>query len=213
MASLNLPLAFAELLIGGILVDAGIKGDSIANVIKGQAKQSPVAGVSDATGGGQAGQGTGGGKGTPGLSSGSPNASLMLAAATAASAAHLPYSTSVQSSGLLAGFRSDCSGFVSWVLSRGGVNTADATTVTLPSFLQAGPGSQVTVWNRPLPGQQGHVIINILGHWFESGGQAGGGIVNMTASQVASELGVASLGQLGGGQTPNGFAPLHPNGL
>lgn len=212
MAGLNLPLAFAELLVGAVVMDAALKGDSIANVIKGQAKQSPVTGLGGTTAGGQSGQGSGGGSGVA-PSNASPNASLMLAAATAASAAHIPYSTSVQSTGLLAGFRSDCSGFVSWVLSKGGINTGDATTVTLPSFLQSGPGSQVTVWNRPLPGQQGHVIINILGHWFESGGGAGGGIINMTAGQVASELGVSNLAALGGGQTPNGFQPLHPNGL
>ncbi len=38
----NLVLAFAELLGGAIILDAGIKGDSIANVVKGQATQNPI---------------------------------------------------------------------------------------------------------------------------------------------------------------------------
>ena len=160
-----------------------------------------------------AGQGSGGGDSTNPLAA--PSADAMLAAAQAAAAANIPYSTSVNSSGLLAGFRSDCSGFVSWVLHMGGVNVGDATTVTLPSSsgIASGPGQQVTLWNRPLPGQQGHVIIDILGNWFESGGQAGGGIISMTTAQVESELGVSSLSQLGSGATPNGFQPLHPVGL
>ncbi len=38
----NLPLAFTELLAGAIVLDAGIKGDSVANVIKGQAQFTPI---------------------------------------------------------------------------------------------------------------------------------------------------------------------------
>lgn len=38
----NLPLAFAELLAGGILIDAGIKGASIADVVKGSATAQPL---------------------------------------------------------------------------------------------------------------------------------------------------------------------------
>ena len=38
----NLPLSFGTLLVGAILIDAGIKGDSIANVIKGQATGHPL---------------------------------------------------------------------------------------------------------------------------------------------------------------------------
>ena len=41
----NLPLAFAELLAGAVVIDAGIKGDSIANVIRGVAKQQPLPGA------------------------------------------------------------------------------------------------------------------------------------------------------------------------
>lgn len=40
----NLPLAFAELLVGAIVLDAGIKGASLADVVKGQATQTPLPG-------------------------------------------------------------------------------------------------------------------------------------------------------------------------
>lgn len=42
VARLNLPLAFAELLFGAVLVDAGIKGASLTDVIKGQATVQPL---------------------------------------------------------------------------------------------------------------------------------------------------------------------------
>jgi hypothetical protein len=40
----NLVLAFAELLAGAVILDAAIKGDSIANVIRGTATQNPIGG-------------------------------------------------------------------------------------------------------------------------------------------------------------------------
>jgi hypothetical protein len=55
----NLVLAFAELLGGAVLVDAAIKGDSIANVIQGKATPHAL----DGTGGGGASTGAGGGGG------------------------------------------------------------------------------------------------------------------------------------------------------
>jgi hypothetical protein len=53
----NLVLAFGEVLVGAIVLDAGIKGDSIPNVIKGQATQHPLTGdsTSTSTGAGTAG--------------------------------------------------------------------------------------------------------------------------------------------------------------
>ena len=47
----NLPLAFGEILVGAIILDAGWKGDSIANVVKGQATQHPLPGSSSGSGG------------------------------------------------------------------------------------------------------------------------------------------------------------------
>src|ERR1700746_1016957 len=46
----NLPLAFAEVLVGAIVLDAGVKGDSIANVIRGRATQHPLAATSGGAG-------------------------------------------------------------------------------------------------------------------------------------------------------------------
>jgi hypothetical protein len=67
----NLPLAFAEILAGAIVLDAGIKGDSIINVVKGKATQQPLSSSSstaaDSTSGSTAaGSSTGGGSGVAG---------------------------------------------------------------------------------------------------------------------------------------------------
>jgi hypothetical protein len=45
----TLPLAFAELLIGAIVLDAGIKGDSIANVVQGKATAHGMPGASSSS--------------------------------------------------------------------------------------------------------------------------------------------------------------------
>ena len=42
----NLPLAFAEILIGGIFATAGITGDTFSNIIKGEITKHPLAGSS-----------------------------------------------------------------------------------------------------------------------------------------------------------------------
>ena len=52
----NLVLAFVEIGAGAVILDAAIKGDSVANVIRGTATQNPVGGTA-----GQAAQGGGGG--------------------------------------------------------------------------------------------------------------------------------------------------------
>jgi membrane-bound lytic murein transglycosylase B len=101
----------------------------------------------------------------------------------------------------------DCSGFVSWVLDHVDPGFGNQTTVTLPGQpgIQFGVGHYVTMWDRPLPGDLGHVIINILGTWFESGGNTtynpAGGIAPMSQPQAAGEL-------IGGG-----FLPYHLTGL
>ncbi len=101
----------------------------------------------------------------------------------------------------------DCSGFVSWVLDQVDRGFGNQTTVTLPDQpgIHPGVGQYVTMWDRPLPGDQGHVIINILGTWFESGGNSAdnpsGGISPMSEAQA--------VGELSGG----GFLPYHLKGL
>jgi membrane-bound lytic murein transglycosylase B len=101
----------------------------------------------------------------------------------------------------------DCSGFVSWVLDQVSPGFGNQTTVTLPDQpgILPGVGQYVTMWDRPLPGDQGHVIVNILGTWFESGGNSSynpaGGIAPMTEAQAVGEL------------TGGGFLPFHLTGL
>ena len=69
----------------------------------------------------------------------------------------------------------DCSGFVSAVLHAGGYLTSPVDTTALPSQpgMVSGPGQYVTVYDRALPGQNGHVIIQINGQFYESGGMHG----------------------------------------
>ncbi len=88
----------------------------------------------------------------------------------------------------------DCSGFVSAVLHAGGYLTSPVDTTALPSQagMVSGPGQYVTVYDRALPGQNGHVIIEINGQFYESGGMhgawGGGGGVQKIGTPSASYL-------------------------
>jgi hypothetical protein len=101
----------------------------------------------------------------------------------------------------------DCSGFVSAVLHAGGYLTEPATTQTLPSQpgILPGPGQYVTILDRTdaATASEDHVIIDLDGQWWESGGSnangGGPGVQRMTDP---------SLGYLA---TFN--MVLHPSGL
>lgn len=88
----------------------------------------------------------------------------------------------------------DCSGFVSAVLHAGGYLTSPVDTTALPTQpgMVSGPGQYVTVYDRALPGQNGHVIIQINGQFYESGGMhgawGGGGGVQKIGTPSASYL-------------------------
>jgi cell wall-associated NlpC family hydrolase len=88
----------------------------------------------------------------------------------------------------------DCSGFVSAVLHAGGYLSSPVDTTALPSQpgMQSGPGQYVTIYDRAQPGQSGHVIIQINGQFYESGGMhgawGGGGGVEKIAQPSASYL-------------------------
>jgi len=88
----------------------------------------------------------------------------------------------------------DCSGFVSAVLHAGGYLTQPVDTTALPNQpgIMTGPGQYVTVYDRALPGQSGHVMIAIDGQFYESGGEAGpwggGGGVQAIAQPTNSYL-------------------------
>ena len=100
----------------------------------------------------------------------------------------------------------DCSGFVSSVLHAGGYLTSPQDTATLPSApgIEPGPGQYVTIYDRNEPGQEGHVIINIAGQFYESGGETGswggGGGVEKIGTPSAAYL--ATFNDV-----------LHPTGL
>ncbi len=68
----------------------------------------------------------------------------------------------------------DCSGFVSAVLHAAGYLQAPQTTQTLPAQpqIKPGPGKWVTILDRTDAGiGDDHVIIDIDGQWWESGGE------------------------------------------
>jgi cell wall-associated NlpC family hydrolase len=88
----------------------------------------------------------------------------------------------------------DCSGFVSAVLHAGGYLSQPVDTTALPqqAGMESGPGQYVTVYDRALPGQSGHVIIEINGQFYESGGShgawGGGGGVEKIGTPSAAYL-------------------------
>jgi cell wall-associated NlpC family hydrolase len=88
----------------------------------------------------------------------------------------------------------DCSGFVSAVLHAGGYLSQPVDTTALPNQpgMEPGPGQYVTVYDRALPGQSGHVIIEINGQFYESGGShgawGGGGGVEKIGTPSAAYL-------------------------
>ena len=100
----------------------------------------------------------------------------------------------------------DCSGFVSAVLHAGGYLNEPVATTNLPeqAGILAGPGKIVTIYDRALPGENGHVIICINGQFYESGGMqgpwGGGGGVEKIGKPSAAYLATF----------PN---VLHPEGL
>jgi cell wall-associated NlpC family hydrolase len=100
----------------------------------------------------------------------------------------------------------DCSGFVSAVLHAGGYLSTPQDTTTLPSAsgMASGPGQYVTIYDRDGSGRQGHMIIDIDGQFYESGGErgswGGGGGVQEISTPSASYL--ATFNQV-----------LHPEGL
>ena len=97
----------------------------------------------------------------------------------------------------------DCSGFVSQVLHSGGVSlSSPLTTEGLPGQLQKGAGKYVTVFDRANAGSNSHTLIDILGKYFESGGNSQynpkGGVSLLTAAQAKGEL------------SSGGFEAYHP---
>jgi hypothetical protein len=97
----------------------------------------------------------------------------------------------------------DCSGFVSAVLHAGGYLSAPVTTRALPSQpdMETGPGALVTIFDRTdaTSATADHVIIDLDGQWWESGGLTGAGVHRIAA--VSPEY-LATFNVI-----------LHPNGM
>jgi cell wall-associated NlpC family hydrolase len=100
----------------------------------------------------------------------------------------------------------DCSGFVSAVLHAGGYLSSPADTVSLPSQagIEQGPGQHVTIYDRSGAGENGHVIIEINGQFYESGGESGA---------WGGGGGVAKIGTPSASYLATFNAVLHPAGL
>jgi cell wall-associated NlpC family hydrolase len=100
----------------------------------------------------------------------------------------------------------DCSGFVSAVLHAGGYLSAPVDTTVLPeqAGIVSGPGKFVTIYDRALSGENGHVIICIDGQFYESGGMRGpwGGGGGVEKIQKPSAAYLATFPSV-----------LHPEGL
>lgn len=84
----------------------------------------------------------------------------------------------------------DCSGFVSYLMGPNGADlwSQSYTTVTMSTApnIERGEGTYVTIHNNPLPGNSGHVFIEIEGEWFEDAG--GIGLHQMSSAEVQSYL-------------------------
>lgn len=101
----------------------------------------------------------------------------------------------------------DCSGFVSWLMGPDGLGIWSTALATpdIPSApgIQKGAGSAITIWNNPLPGNSGHVFINIGGQFFQSAG-GGTGIEPISAEHAQS--------MIANGDNGAKYYPLHPKG-
>lgn len=101
----------------------------------------------------------------------------------------------------------DCSGFVSAVLHAGGYLSAPQNTQTLSGQpgIESGPGQYVTIYDRNTgPTDNEHVIIEIDGQFYESGGMAGswGGGGGVEKINTPSQAYLSSFTTI-----------LHPSGL
>jgi cell wall-associated NlpC family hydrolase len=171
--------------------------DFASQLASAQAAASPLAssasGVVGTTSSGVVGTSASGVVGTSGgVGVGDPRVAAMVNEAN--SLVGKPYVYGGGHSGWGAQTGYDCSGFVSAVLHAGGYLTSPVDTTALPSQagMVSGPGQYVTVYDRALPGQSGHVIIQINGQFYESGGMhgawGGGGGVQKIATPSASYL-------------------------
>ena len=98
----------------------------------------------------------------------------------------------------------DCSGFVSAVLRSGGYLNGAVTTEGFASQpgITSGPGQYVTIYDRTGCGPNEHVLININGRFYESGGGSASGGAPFVHQFTPSASYLSSFN-----------AVLHPTGL
>jgi cell wall-associated NlpC family hydrolase len=98
----------------------------------------------------------------------------------------------------------DCSGFVSAVLRSGGYLNGAVTTEGFASQpgIASGPGRYVTIYDRTGCGANEHVIINLNGRFYESGGGSASGGAPFVHQFTPSASYLASFNTV-----------LHPAGL
>lgn len=196
---MGLVLGFVELLGGILLLASAIANASFADVIRGKAGQdysnqgstlaSTLAGAGSST------------SATASSPAGAPQAvRTMLTQAQALVGRPYQFGGGHSLSNWLNAAAYDCSGFVSAVLGKAGVISSPQTTQTLPSQpnITTGPGQWVTIYDRNTNADtaEDHVIIDIAGHWFESGGGSGlnaSGGVSAIAAPPASYLSTFNL--------------------
>jgi cell wall-associated NlpC family hydrolase len=127
-----------------------------------------------------------------GVSAGDPRVAAMTDEANALVGKPYVYGGGHSGWGPQSGY--DCSGFVSAVLHAGGYLSSPQDTVSLPNQagMESGPGQSVTIYDRAQPGQSGHVIIDVNGQFYESGGShgtwGGGGGVEKINTPTAAYL-------------------------
>ena len=174
---------------GSAATGSGTSSDFASQLASAQAATSPLA----ASASGVVGTTASGVVGTSGgVGAGDPRVSAMVNEADSLVGKPYVYGGGHSGWGPQTGY--DCSGFVSAVLHAGGFLTSPVDTTALPSQpgMVSGPGQYVTVYDRALPGQNGHVIIQINGQFYESGGMhgawGGGGGVQKIGTPSASYL-------------------------
>jgi len=182
-------------------VSAGTIGQS--GLVAGSAAQTgPSLGVE-----GQSGpsvDGASGGSGLAATSPADPRIQAMVNEADSLLGKPYVYGGGHSGWGPSAGY--DCSGFVSAVLHAGGYLSEPADTTSLPDQpgIDPGPGRCVTIYDRALAGDSGHVIIEIDGQFYESGGSAG---------PWGGGGGVEKIGQPSAAYLADFPNVLHPSGL
>jgi hypothetical protein len=214
-------LGFAVLIGGVLLLTSGITSASFADVLKGNARTTYDAnqGVGIAAPAAATAAATTPTTGATAITPANAPAKVKAMLALANAVVGAPYNNGAGHSAAFSAsiaqilkMGTDCSGFVSLLLGpRGaGVLTGPLTTQGIwdAPGMAAGAGKFVTVWDRHTGAVDNeHVIIDIAGTFFESGGNSSdnpssnGGISSMTAAGAKAEL-------AGGG-----FQQYHPVGL